>query len=435
MKVNVPLLVLCGAMAVHAENPKSILLVAGKASHGPGEHEFPAACDLLAKALNDSGIAVKSTVQHGSWPKAEVLNQVDAVVVYCDGNKDHLLLGHEGDLLALSNRGAGMVFLHYALDGMPGLLDETLLKIAGGCYVDGESQNPLWTMKSPVIVKHPVTRGVNPYELKDEWYYRLRFGDVNPVFLAVPPQETQAHTLAWTYGKNVFGFTGGHFLSNWGQPGFRKLVLNAIIWSAGLEVPADGVDSADPVVLKYPTMLHAIAKGDSADLFNHIALGADVNEMDKRGWTPLLHAAVRGKTECAEVLIAKGAKLDPRDGTQKTPLHYAADRGFADMVMLLVESGADLGAQDDEGWSPLHYAAEKDKVDVAAYLIEQGAEVNMISKRGGTPLHEASASASPEMIRLLLDNWADKAIQATNGKTALDYAIELGNQPAQEILK
>ncbi len=39
------------------------------------------------------------------------------------------------------------------------------------------------------------------------------------------------------------------------------------------------------------------------------------------------------------------------------------------------------------------------------------------------------------MINLLLENGADKNIQATNGKTPLDYAIELGNKPAAAILK
>ncbi|VGO14965.1 Actin-binding protein [Pontiella desulfatans] len=426
------LLLVC-AGAVFA-SPKSILLVAGKPSHGAGEHEFPSSCDVLAKALNESGLNLKATVHYESWPDSDKLAKVDAVVVYCDGNKDHLLLGKESELLALSNRGIGIVFLHYALDGMPGLLDETILKVVGGYYVDKVSQNPLWTMKNPVIVKHPVTRGVKPFELKEEWYYNLRFGDVKPLFQAVPPEEEQAHTLAWVYGENVFGFTGGHFHSSWGQPDYRRLILNAIVWSVGLEVPEDGVVSADPIVVKNETILHAIAKGDPVDTLNHLLLGADVNEKNKQGWTPLHFASVRGKTECAEVLIAKGAELNPRTGTEKTPLHFAAERGFLDLARVLVEAGADLAAKDDEGWSPLHYAAEKDKVDVAAYFIEQGAEVDAISRRGGTPLHEASASASPAMINLLLNSGADKSIQATNGKTPLDYAIELGNEPAAALL-
>ena len=53
--------------------------------------------------------------------------------------------------------------------------------------------------------------------------------------------------LAWVVerpdGGRGFGFTGGHFHKNWGDPNFRKLVLNAILWTAGLDVPAAGVES------------------------------------------------------------------------------------------------------------------------------------------------------------------------------------------------
>jgi hypothetical protein len=44
-------------------------------------------------------------------------------------------------------------------------------------------------------------------------------------------------------GGRGFGFTGGHFHKNWGVNDQRKLVLNAILWSAKVDVPADGVAS------------------------------------------------------------------------------------------------------------------------------------------------------------------------------------------------
>ena len=64
------------------------------------------------------------------------------------------------------------------------------------------------------------------------------------------------------FGKNAFGFTGGHFHRSWIQPDYRKMILNAMVWSAGLDVPEDGVESVDPVILKNKSLLHAIAKGD-----------------------------------------------------------------------------------------------------------------------------------------------------------------------------
>jgi hypothetical protein len=44
-------------------------------------------------------------------------------------------------------------------------------------------------------------------------------------------------------GRGV-GFTGGHFHDNWGNDEFRKVVLNALVWLAKMEVPASGIESS-----------------------------------------------------------------------------------------------------------------------------------------------------------------------------------------------
>ena len=54
--------------------------------------------------------------------------------------------------------------------------------------------------------------------------------------------------VAWAVerpdGGRGFGFTGAHFHRNWGNDDFRKLVLNAILWTAKVDVPSEGVASA-----------------------------------------------------------------------------------------------------------------------------------------------------------------------------------------------
>jgi type 1 glutamine amidotransferase len=44
-------------------------------------------------------------------------------------------------------------------------------------------------------------------------------------------------------GGRGFGFTGAHFHDNWANDDFRKLVLNAILWVARVDVPENGVAS------------------------------------------------------------------------------------------------------------------------------------------------------------------------------------------------
>ena len=54
-------------------------------------------------------------------------------------------------------------------------------------------------------------------------------------------------TLMWGIerkdGGRGVGFTGGHYHRNWAVDGFRQIVLNTIVWTAGMEVPAGGVKS------------------------------------------------------------------------------------------------------------------------------------------------------------------------------------------------
>jgi hypothetical protein len=47
-------------------------------------------------------------------------------------------------------------------------------------------------------------------------------------------------------GGRGFGFTGAHVHNNWMNDSFRKLVLNAIVWTAKVDVPAEGVNSVAP---------------------------------------------------------------------------------------------------------------------------------------------------------------------------------------------
>ncbi len=53
--------------------------------------------------------------------------------------------------------------------------------------------------------------------------------------------------LAWAYerpgGGRGFGCTGAHFHRNWANDDFRKLMLNALAWTAGLDVPSEGLAS------------------------------------------------------------------------------------------------------------------------------------------------------------------------------------------------
>jgi len=71
--------------------------------------------------------------------------------------------------------------------------------------------------------------------------------------------------------------------------------------------------------------LHDAAKiGDEAALQRLIEEGADVNEKDSRGITPLGVAVGFNRIPCVKALLAAGANVNLTDTRGSTVLHYAA---------------------------------------------------------------------------------------------------------------
>ncbi|HUG68866.1 MAG TPA: family 16 glycoside hydrolase, partial [Pirellulaceae bacterium] len=259
---------------------KKVVFVAGRKSHGYGSHEHYAGCVLLAKALQQGIANIDVEVVRDGWPSDEtVFDGADCVVMYADGGGGHPVIPHLAKLDALADQGVGVVCLHYAVEIPAGEPGDHFLKWIGGYFEANWSVNPHWTAKFDKFPDHPIVNGVQSFESNDEWYYHMRFRPnmegVTPILTDMPGPETLsrpdgAHSgnphvraavlerkepqhVAWAAtrpdGGRGFGFTGGHNHWNWGDPNFRKLVLNAIVWCAKAEVPADGIGS-EPVTLE-----------------------------------------------------------------------------------------------------------------------------------------------------------------------------------------
>jgi len=267
-------LALATALTAAAGDAK-IVFLAGPLSHGKGDHEHRAGC-LLLKSCLDSIPGVTSEVYSNGWPQdpAAAFAGAATVVIYSDGGGGHPFLQDDrlktiGELM---KKGVGLVCLHYAVEPTKESGEKELLDWMGGCYEVDLSVNPTWLSTFLLLPKHPTTRGVNAFRINDEWYFHMRFRDgmkdVTPILSAVAPESTMSRpdgphegnpavresvkrgepqVVAWAAerpdGGRGFGFTGGHYHSNWGNDDFRKLVLNAILWTAKVEVPAAGVES------------------------------------------------------------------------------------------------------------------------------------------------------------------------------------------------
>lgn len=455
---RVPGVAILFAVCSIAQGTTPILLIAGEPSHGPGEHRFPDGCDLLAEALNASGLPVRAEVSRG-WPREAAFGAASAIVLYSDGLDRHVAEGQVPALRRHVRAGKGLTVLHFALEPSRGELSDFMLEAIGGRFEAGWSVNPVWKMEQPIIGRHDVTRGVDPFAIEDEWYYHLRIRPgITPVLQAVPAESTlgqdgprsgnpavraalakgEPQTLGWIFegsGARTFGFTGGHYHRNWAEDDFRKLVLNGIVWTAGVAIPADGVSSKVAPMPRFPTIDEAIARGDIDDVRLHLKTDPNrVKKSPKAAMSPLHQAVLRNRTEIALLLLEQGADVNEPDRSQRTPLHLAVERGNVALVEALLARKAKPNERDRMGWTPLHHAAAKDKVAVARALLAGGADPKVLSERGGTPLHEAAASGGAEMIQMFLDRGVDPKIVSKMGVTALDVAREFKNEVAIKML-
>ena len=263
---------------------KRIVLIAGKPSHPPGMHEFRAGCLLFQKALlgvpgvkvdlYDLGCPAK-TVDGARVDDDAALEGADAVLIYADGGRGNPAIQGERMKVvdALAKKGVGLGFGHYGVEVPAGPSGEAMHRWIGGYYETLWSVNPMWKPAFDKLPNHPITRGVQPFATHDEWYFKMRWTNdeaakkrITPILVSTPSDEVRkgpyvsprgpydhviadsgkAETMMWVYerpdGGRSFGFTGGHTHANWGDPNQRKIMLNALLWIAKVDVPARGVE-------------------------------------------------------------------------------------------------------------------------------------------------------------------------------------------------
>ena len=267
-------LVFCLACSVANGADKKVVLIAGNPSHGPGDHEHRAGCLLLQKCLNNLP-GISSVVHSNGWPKsADAFDGADAIVLYADGGGGHPAIKQDRLQLlgGLMKKGVGLGCIHYAVEVPKDKGGPEFLDWIGAYFETYWSVNPHWDADFNDLPNHPITRGVKPFKIRDEWYYHMRFREdmkgVTPILTAIPPDSTRGqegansghggnpHVFArkgmpehvmWATerqdGGRGFGITGAHYHKNWGDENFRKTVLNAILWIAKADVPTQGVKS------------------------------------------------------------------------------------------------------------------------------------------------------------------------------------------------
>ena len=172
-------------------------------------------------------------------------------------------------LARLMAGGTGLVLLHQAMDFPLGADGAAVKGWLGAVFHSDIGSRGHWDMEFNEIAAHDVTRGVKPFAAPaDGWLYNLHFAPagVTPLLRGAVPDKSRstadsrkhagrAEVIAWAHqrpeGGRGFGFTGADIHRSWTYPSQRTLVLNGILWSAGLPVPTGGVQvDLDPAALE-----------------------------------------------------------------------------------------------------------------------------------------------------------------------------------------
>lgn len=255
-----------------AQATRKIVLVAGETAKKdvPGHHDYLAGCKLLEAVLPQTP-GVRTEFVTDGWPTNErVFDDATAVVFYTDGGGKQAFLqtpARVAKVQALADAGVGLVCIHQAVD-FPAEFAEQAKKWLGGIYLTGKSGRGHWPSTHADFPQHPITRGVTPWKINDGWLNELQFvegqtGIVPLVWSGKTYQGSRsgrdADIVAFAYerpaGGRSFSFTGLDAHSAWSLPGMRQLVVNGILWSANVEIPAGGAACAieDEQLARYLT--------------------------------------------------------------------------------------------------------------------------------------------------------------------------------------
>ena len=198
------------------------------------------------------------------------------------------------------------------------------------------------------------------------------------------------------------------------------------------------------------------AEGEDVGLIRTaLRAGADVNEKNEEGNTPLLCVMVRQLSGApldvndleasVKALVDAGADVNARCGEPSylkglTPLHLAivctrvpdtfgkdeevekVCKKYESIIKMLLKAGASVDMMEPSGVSVLTEELEGNRLNNAKLLIAAGADVKRAEREGARPLHLASYRGDVVLVKQLIEAGADVNIKAGDGSTPLSVS-------------
>lgn len=239
-----------------SQNKRVLLLGQSPDGHPRSTHEYMPGMRVLASCLRNvkqvEAVVVKADDPWEEGPR--LLQEADGVVLFVSEGARWIQADQRRmqALVKLTERGGGLVVLHWGMGTRDAKNIASFLNLFGGCH-GGPDRKYRVVEKAKVAVNgHPVTRGIESFSIREEFYYRLKFiksrSGLTP--LLQTRIEGNVETVCWAWqrpgGGRSFGYSGGHFHENWKRPEMRRLMTQAVLWSVGLPIAEKGVDVSVP---------------------------------------------------------------------------------------------------------------------------------------------------------------------------------------------
>lgn len=277
------LLLLPVVVTPQVQTKKKIVFLAGPKDHGAvGRHEYEKDLRELAWQLEQATnlpAGIETAVLVGKAPRdLSVLEDASAIVIVGSGdwlrNETHVLFQqfqatdgrtYDAETTAylqrldqlIRQKQIGISIFHYTMWVENWVGRRYYLNWLGGLWIPYASHNPVDTWKmEPLAAKHPVLQGIKPWSFRDEVFSRYFLFD-NPKrteLLQGTPSNTNngaPRPVSWVYerpdGGRSFVWGGSDFHDNMHSvEDYRRYLLNGIIWTAKIDVPAEGVLAPAP---------------------------------------------------------------------------------------------------------------------------------------------------------------------------------------------
>jgi ankyrin repeat protein len=137
-------------------------------------------------------------------------------------------------------------------------------------------------------------------------------------------------------------------------------------------------------------------------------LEAAYERRDAAGGLNLREAAATGTLYRVKALLEAGADVEQSDEHGQTPLMFAVAAGHVEVVRILCAAGANVHAvRDDDGGDLWTCAFAKPNTEILGCLIEHGLSANQTRKSGPVLLLTFGLQKPKDILKLLFDNGAD----------------------------